>query len=111
MFTPSDAQSILLFSPRRAATDNMVQLYRNLKRALEQRDDGAVIPNLPITSLQLANTSNSGSDSDDTIVGNSNRGRKLKRKAQFVHEGKLDDGKGVNGFKEVYTRGVSMFRA
>ncbi|KAI5855631.1 RXT2-like protein [Tricharina praecox] len=52
----------------------------NLKRALAARDDA--------------------SDSDDTIVGNSNRGRKLKRKAQNVHEGKLDDGRGVNGYKE-----------
>ncbi|KAI5819682.1 RXT2-like protein [Pyronema omphalodes] len=58
----------------------VVETIANLKRALEQRDDG--------------------SESDDTIVGNSNRGRKLKRRAKFVHEGKLDDGKGVNGFKE-----------
>ena len=41
------------------------------------------------------------SESDDTIVGVSNRGRKLKRKAKYVHEGKLDDGLGVNGYKEV----------
>lgn len=59
---------------------HVTETITKVKRALEQLGDG--------------------SDSDDTIVGTSNRGRKLKRKAKYVHEGKLDDGRGVNGYKE-----------
>jgi hypothetical protein len=64
-------------------------------------------PSSPLTGLL---TSPTGSDSDDTIVGTSNRGRKLKHKAKSVHEGKLDDGRGVNGYKEVRV-GFSSFCA
>ncbi|KAI5839975.1 RXT2-like protein [Morchella snyderi] len=47
----------------------------------------------------LAQTSD-GSESDDSISYPSNRGRKLKRKARFVHEGALNDAKGPRTYKE-----------
>ncbi|KAH0603684.1 uncharacterized protein H6S33_007343 [Morchella sextelata] len=47
----------------------------------------------------LAQTSD-GSESDDSIAYPSNRGRKLKRKARFVHEGALNDAKGPRTYKE-----------
>ncbi|TGZ76883.1 hypothetical protein EX30DRAFT_344555 [Ascodesmis nigricans] len=40
------------------------------------------------------------SESDNDIAYTSNRGRKLKRKAQHVHEGALDNHFGMNGYKE-----------
>jgi len=43
----------------------------------------------------------SGSESDDSIAYTSNRGRKLKRKARFVHEGALNDAKGPRVYKKV----------
>jgi RXT2-like, N-terminal len=42
-----------------------------------------------------------GSESDDSIAYTSNRGRKLKRKARYVHEGALNDAKGPRVYKEV----------
>ncbi|CAZ81597.1 unnamed protein product [Tuber melanosporum] len=41
-----------------------------------------------------------GSESDDSIAYTSNRGRKLKRKARFVHEGALNDAKGPRVYKK-----------
>ncbi|CUS12693.1 unnamed protein product [Tuber aestivum] len=40
------------------------------------------------------------SESDDSIAYTSNRGRKLKRKARFVHEGALNDAKGPRVYKK-----------
>ncbi|KAL7274168.1 hypothetical protein RUND412_002950 [Rhizina undulata] len=45
-------------------------------------------------------TQSDASDSDDSITYTSNRGRKLKRKARFVHEGALDDCRGPRTYKE-----------
>ncbi|PWW77012.1 hypothetical protein C7212DRAFT_343747 [Tuber magnatum] len=41
-----------------------------------------------------------GSESDDSIAYTSNRGRKLKRKARFVHEGALNDARGPRVYKK-----------
>ena len=41
------------------------------------------------------------SDSDDSISKPSNRGNKLKRKAQYVHEGQLDLPNGPKVYKRV----------
>ena len=78
-------------------------LCRNIKLALETRDDGAVTPTVHGLLELATNPKHSllASESDDTIVGTTNRGRKLKRKARFVSEGKLNDGLGANGYKEV----------
>ncbi|MCJ1287115.1 hypothetical protein MMC26_006463 [Xylographa opegraphella] len=47
------------------------------------------------------------SNSDDAVVKVSNRGQKLKRKSQFIHEGRLDGGK--NYKRKVEHAGYSRF--
>ena len=49
----------------------------------------------------LTTTSPKASDSDDSIIKPSNRGNKLKRKAQYVHEGQLDLPNGPKVYKRV----------
>lgn len=41
------------------------------------------------------------SDSDDSFHYSTNRGNKLKRKAQYVHEGQLDRPNGPRVYKRV----------
>lgn len=41
------------------------------------------------------------SDSDDSILRPTNRGNKLKRKAKFVQEGRLDQADGPRVYKRV----------
>ena len=41
------------------------------------------------------------SDSDDAIQKPTNRGNKLKRKAEYVHEGQLDRPNGLKVYKKV----------
>lgn len=41
------------------------------------------------------------SDSDDSFHYSTNRGNKLKRKAQYVHEGQLDRPNGPKVYKRV----------
>ena len=49
----------------------------------------------PLMSAFLA------SDSDDSIQRPTNRGNKLKRKAEYVHEGQLDRPNGLKVYKKV----------
>lgn len=48
------------------------------------------------------------SDSDDSITKPSNRGNKLKRKAQYVHEGQLDLPNGPRVYKRVSLSCVNL---
>lgn len=56
-------------------------------------------------------TSPIASDSDDSITKPSNRGNKLKRKAQYVHEGQLDLPNGPRVYKRVSLSGVNLTSA
>lgn len=49
----------------------------------------------------LTSTPPAASDSDDSIIKPSNRGNKLKRKAQYVREGQLDLPNGPKVYKRV----------
>ena len=54
--------------------------------------------------MKAYSTISIASDSDDTFYGVSNRGNKLKRKAQYVQEGQLDMPSGPKVYKRVSFR-------
>lgn len=54
----------------------------------------------PYEALALTITA-LASDSDEAIQRPTNRGNKLKRKAEYVHEGQLDRPNGLKVYKKV----------
>ena len=72
-----------------------------IKRALNRKDDGKHFAQ-PALSPQTANASSStGSDIDGMGEPVTNRGNKLKRKAAFTRQGRLDN---AENYKRVSVR-------
>ena len=73
-----------------------------MKKAIARRDDGELLPSYFLGKW----TNQSGapiaaSDSDDSITQRTNRGNKLKRKAKYVQEGKLNNPNGSQAYTRV----------
>lgn len=66
----------------------IAETIRGMKLALRRRDDGEQLQGS--ASYDLANSSAPDSDSDTSIHQHTNRGNKMKRKAAYVREGRLD---------------------
>lgn len=80
--------------------DLFVETIMSMKRALRRNDDGQS-PLKCVSSAAVYSWLDIDSESDESINRASNRGNKLKRKAKYVEEGRLDLANGVRAYHKV----------